>query len=329
MTVDVDCTLFHTQICGTSTGNGTSDASFKARSFNLEIINVYDGTRVTSEMGDSFTAQIKNVASGKYVTADGANLVGADKNGLDTQRWTFTRLPSGCYTITSVSEKLAIDVVHTRLAEGTAVDMYDLTNLNAQRFFLIKKDGSYYIKPTYTLNTLHYNAADNQFYTYLTGAEADKIAAQKFEIIIEGAEDELILKDDSSLVKDETDLKQVAVGKTAADVLANFENENAVVNKADGTAVSSTAKVGTGYTVDLVIEGVKVDSVTIIIRGEVTGEGSLDTTDYLKIKTSLQGTVKLEGVFAVAADVDGNDKVDTVDYMRVKSHLTGSFNLYA
>ncbi len=332
MTVDIDCTLFHTQICGTSTEKDKSEASFKARSLNLEITSVYDGTRAVSDLGESFTAQIKNVASGKFVTANGANLVGADKNGLDTQKWTFNRLPSGCYTISSVSEKLAIDVANTLLAEGTPVDMYDLTNLNAQRFFLIEKDGSYYIKSTYTMNTLHYNSADGQFYANTTGDAADKLAAQKFELIIDGAADEenkLVLKDDSSYVKDETSLNKVSAGKTAADVLANFKNENAVVKKADGTAVASTAKVGTGYTVDLVVNGAKVDSVVIIILGEVTGEGSLDTTDYLKIKTSLQGGVALDGVFYEAADVDGNDKVDTVDYMRVKSYLMGEFDLYA
>ena len=93
-------------------------------------------------MGDSFQATIKNSASGKFVTANGTSLVAADKNNADTQKWNFTRLPNGSYTIVSQSENLAIDVEHTRLAEGTAVDMYNLTKLNAQTFFLIEKNGS-------------------------------------------------------------------------------------------------------------------------------------------------------------------------------------------
>ncbi len=329
MTVDIDCSLFHTQICGTSTQNGVHEASFKARSLNIEVVSVYDGTRETSELGDSFVAEIKNVASGKYVTADGASLIGADKNGLDTQKWTFTRLPSGCYTIVSKSENLAIDVAHTLLAEGTPVDMYDLTNLNAQRFFLIKKDGSYYLKPTYTVNTLHYNSADNQFYTYATADDSAKLAAQKFELIIEGgAESELVLKDTSALSKDGTELNKVAIGQTASTILSNFENKEAVVKDAAGNDVSSTANVGTGYTVDLVVNGEKVDSVTVIILGEVTGDGLLNATDYLKIKSSLNGGEGLTGAYEKAADVDGNNELNGTDYMRVKAHFLGNYNLY-
>ncbi len=329
MTVDIDCTLFHTQICGTSTQNGVHEPSFKARSLNIEVINIHDGTREISNLGDSFIAEIKNVASGKYVTADGASLIGADKNGLDTQKWTFTRLPSGCYTIVSKSENLAIDVAHTRLAEGTPVDMYDLTNLNAQRFFLIKKDGSYYLKPTYTVNTLHYNSADNQFYTYATADDSAKLAAQKFEIIIESeAESELVLKDSSALSKDGTDLTKVAIGQTASTILSNFENNEAVIKNANGGSVASTANVGTGYTVDLVINGEKVDSVTIVILGEVTGDGLLNATDYLKIKSSLNGGDALTGAYKKAADVDGNADLNGTDYMRVKAHFLGNYNLY-
>ncbi len=332
MTVDIDCTLFHTQICGTSTQSGIHEPSFKARSLNIEVMSVYDGTREISDLGDSFVAQIKNVASGKYVTANGASLIGADQNGLDTQKWTFTRLPSGCYTIVSKSENLAIDVTHTLLAEGTSVDMYDLTNLNAQRFFLIKKDGSYYLKPTYTVNTLHYNSADNQFYTYATADDSTKLAAQKFEIIIEGnadSESELILKDDSSYTKEETDLKKVASGQTASEVLANFENKNAVVHDVNGNEVSANAKVGTGYTVNLVVDSVKIDSVTIIILGDVTGDGIVDGTDYVKIKASILGNTSVSGAYEKAADVDGSDIVDTTDYVRVKAHFLGNYNLYA
>jgi hypothetical protein len=210
--------------------------------------------------------------------------------------------------------------------------MYDLTNLNAQRFFLIKKDGSYYLKPTYTVNTLHYNSADNQFYTYATAADADKLSAQKFEIIIEGGSDsesELVLKDTSALSKDGTELNKVAVGQTASTVLSNFKNENAVVKNSKGETVAATANVGTGYTVELIVDGTKVDSVIIIILGDVTGEGVLNTTDYLKIKSALTGGEKLTGAYEKAANVDGNASLNSTDYMKVKSHFLGNYNIYA
>ena len=330
MTIDIDCSLFHTQVCGKETGYGKDEASFKARSLNLEIISIGDGTRDIANLGDSFQATIQNSASGKYVTANGSSLVAADKNNADTQKWNFTRLPNGSYTIVSQSENLAIDVTNTLLAEGTAVDMYNLTKLNAQTFFLIEKDGSYYIKPTYTLNTLHMNASTLDFAIYATGDDSTKLAAQKFEISILGSsESSLVIKDNSAYEKDEANLNNVAAGQTVSGLLSNFANENAVVYNEKGEAVTGNAKVGTGYTVSLVVDGKKVDTLTVIILGDVTGDGIVDGTDYLKIKSSILGGDTLTGAYGTAADVDGNNEVESTDYLRVKAHFLGTYNLFA
>ncbi len=330
MTVDVDGSLFHTQICGTSTEKDKSEASFKARSFNLEILNIYDGTRNSAELGDSFTATIKNSASGKFVTASGNTLVGANESKADNQKWNFTKLPNGAYTIVSASENLAIDVYNTLIEEGTSVDLFDLHGGNAQTFFLVEKDGTYYIKSTYTLNALHMDAAKLDFYANTTGDDATKVAAQKFEIKIVGNTDSsLVLKDSSSYSEDGSMLLKVVSGQKEADVLGNFENENAVILDADGKEVPTNAKVGTGYSVALVIDGKTVDSLDIVICGDVSGEGVVDGTDYLRIKNIFLETLSVEGVYYKAADVDGNGIVDSTDYMRVKSHFVGSYNLFA
>ncbi len=328
-TLDVDGSLFHVQLYGNSTENGKSDVAYKARSFNIEILNIYDGTKTISNLGESFQATIKNKASGKYVTASGSTLIAADESGADNQKFNFTRLPNGAYTIVSQSENLAVDVYCTLLAEGTNVDMYNLHGGNAQTFFLIQKDGAYYIKSTYTLNALHMDSSKLDFYAYSTGDDAAKIAAQLFEIEIVGSEDELILKDSSSYSKDETLLEGVVSGATASEVLSNFENKKAVVSDANGNVVASGAKVGTGYTVDIISNGNKVDSVTIVINGDVTGEGIVDGTDYLRIKSVFMGTLTLEDAFLRAADVDSTGSVDGTDYLRVKGHFLGTYNLFA
>ncbi len=326
-TIDVDANTISAQIYGNTVG-GSDAVAVAARSFDLEILNVYDGTKTPSDLGDSFTATIKNTASGKFITAAGSLISGQAESKADNQKWIFTKQPNGSYTIVSASENLAIDVYCTLLAEGTTVDMYNLHGGNAQTFFLIRVDGTYYIKSTYTLNALYMNASDGEFYTYATGE--DRIAAQKFEITpVKEGETELILKDSSSYSKDGTELSGVAAGQTVSGLLSNFDNESAVVYNAEGKELSASEKVGTGCVIALYADGVKVDALTVIIKGDVNGDGIVDGTDYLRIKSVFLGTLSLENAYLTAADVDSTDKVDGTDYLRVKGHFLGTYNLYS
>ncbi|MBO7254502.1 MAG: N-acetylmuramoyl-L-alanine amidase, partial [Clostridia bacterium] len=307
-TFDIDATSLKAQVYGSSVANA-SDVAKPARTFDLEILNVYDGTRTPSNLGDTFTATIKNSASSKFLTASGSSLIGANESKADNQKWNFTRLPNGAYTIVSQSENLSIDVYETRIAEGTTVDLHELHGGNAQNFFLIEVDGTYYIKPAYSLNALYMNSSSLEFFTYETGEDSAKIAAQKFEIIIGGSESELILKDSSKYSKDGTDLLGVASGQTVLGLIGNFDNTNVVVRNANGTELSPTDKVGTGCEVVLIVNGEKVDALTVVVKGDVTGEGAVDGTDYLRIKAIFLGTYKATGAFLSAADVDETDAI--------------------
>ncbi len=92
--------------------------------------------------------------------------------------------------------------------------------------------------------------------------------------------------------------------------------------------VISKSLVGTGTTISLVIDGVTVDTVTAMIRGDINGDGKISSNDYLLItrhiaKPSLTG-LKLE-----AADADNNGLVRTTDYLKVKRYIAGTYDLYA
>ncbi len=326
--LDVNASTLKTQIYGDSVG-GSNQIAVDARTFDLEILNVYDGTKTPSNLGDTFTATIKNSASGKFLTASGSSLIGANESKADDQKWNFTRLPNGAYTIVSQSENLSIDVYETRIAEGTTVDLHELHGGNAQNFFLVEVDGTYYIKPAYSLNALYMDSLSLEFFTYETGEDSAKMAAQKFEIIIGGSEAELILKDSSKYSKDGANLLGVASGQTVLGLLGNFDNTSAVVRDANGTELSPTDKVGTGCEVVLIVNGEKVDALTVVVKGDVTGEGTVDGTDYLRIKAIFVGTYKATGAYLAAADVDATGAVDGTDYLRVKGHFLGTYNLYA
>jgi len=96
----------------------------------------------------------------------------------------------------------------------------------------------------------------------------------------------------------------------------------------NGNLVPSNALVGTGYTVQLIVDGVKYDSATIIIKGDLNGDGEINSTDYLRIKEYFLGTFKLNSVALKAADIDRNGEIESADYMKMKSHFLGIINIF-
>lgn len=116
----------------------------------------------------------------------------------------------------------------------------------------------------------------------------------------------------------------VAVGTTAADY---FEATNGgTLEWAVGDASSVD---GTGATVTLKdASGAVVDTYTLIIFGDVNGDGSVTAADYIAVKDVVLGA-SIEGPFAVAADVDGSGTpaepaISAADYIAVKDCVLGA-----
>jgi hypothetical protein len=88
------------------------------------------------------------------------------------------------------------------------------------------------------------------------------------------------------------------------------------ISNSSGINISSAA---TGGTITLTVNGVVTDSLTILIMGDVNGDGRMDTTDYQRIKSYLLSTFTLSGVYFTASDMDANGRVDTTDMLRIKT----------
>lgn len=112
-------------------------------------------------------------------------------------------------------------------------------------------------------------------------------------------------------------LSGVAVGGTVAQLAAGFSCGIEVYNAA-GTKVSSGI-VGTGYTVKGVETSDANPVATIVVSGDVDGDGNLMTTDFLLIKSALKGNTELLGATGKAADYNGDKSIDTVDYILMRS----------
>lgn len=124
-------------------------------------------------------------------------------------------------------------------------------------------------------------------------------------------------------------LKNVKTSVTVTSILSNFSNQNLVVTNKDGKTISGSSIVGTGTKISLYQNGSMIDSITIIVSGDVDGSGKTDSVDYIRVKSVLTASYGLTTAEKSAADVDGSNTVTSVDYIRIKSHLVGSYNLFS
>lgn len=103
-------------------------------------------------------------------------------------------------------------------------------------------------------------------------------------------------------------------GITAKEVLGVF-NSSSSVKSASNKEIGSSEKVGTEYT---------VDGYTLIVLGDVNGDGNVKATDYMKIKNYIMGTSSLTSAQKLAADANLDGSVKATDYMKIKNYIMGT-----
>jgi hypothetical protein len=236
------------------------------------------------------------------------------------------RQTNGSYVIKNDSSNAVWEVLNGTTAFGTSVRSYDGRGLIYQNFFIYETEGGYLFQPCISAGAVTYNSVSN-----LTTVEAISKNAygQTFRIIRpEDEPEELLLKENSKYSTTGSYLLGVTEETNVSEVISNFENEGIIILDLNKNILPDNAFVGTGFSVCLVDGGNVLDSLTVVIKGDIDGNGLVDTTDYLRIKGGFLGTYSLDNMCQKAADVDGSGQVDATDYLRVKSHFLGTYNIY-
>ena len=123
----------------------------------------------------------------------------------------------------------------------------------------------------------------------------------------------------------ENTIGKIPKGTTAGALLDGLNEDSfcKVYNK--NSEVPDNTSVGTGTVVKIVVGDTVIASYTIIIIGDISGNGYIDSEDYLLLKRSCFGTYDLP-IFA-AGDIDKNGKIDSVDYLLVKRICFGTYEI--
>lgn len=95
-----------------------------------------------------------------------------------------------------------------------------------------------------------------------------------------------------------------------------------VIKDVNGKELTSTSNIGTGTTISLVKQdGTEYEKITVIICGEVTGDGVINSADLLKTVKHLKGTSKVD---LKAGDVTKDGVINSADLLKTVKYLKGT-----
>jgi len=109
-------------------------------------------------------------------------------------------------------------------------------------------------------------------------------------------------------------------GTTSSDIIDYFYDYKNIV--------ASTEKLGTGSVLSYMDEdSVVQNSVTVVIFGDLNGDGKVSAVDYIMIKKGVLEPDLLSEASFRAGDISGDGILKAVDYMRVKRHIQGKLDI--
>jgi len=117
----------------------------------------------------------------------------------------------------------------------------------------------------------------------------------------------------------------VVAGTTVDEFVSNFKNSasDITVYGLNGAPLNGGEFMATGMIVSNV-----TDVLSVIVKGDVNGDGAISTADSIIFSSHLKGYSLLEGANLLAGDVDYDGEVVASDYLIFKQHLGGLINIY-
>ena len=113
-------------------------------------------------------------------------------------------------------------------------------------------------------------------------------------------------------------------GTTISEIKKNISYEGYTLKILDykGNEIKS-GNIGTSARLQFFKDSKMIYDFHVIIYGEITGEGNINSRDVKKLYNHLLGETKLEGDFLIAVDADHNGVVNTLDLLRISEYIKG------
>jgi len=111
-------------------------------------------------------------------------------------------------------------------------------------------------------------------------------------------------------------------------ITSQFLNTGLIIKGFNGNEVTSGV-CKTGDVLCLYDGNILIDSVTVIIKGDLNRDGKVSSVDYLYVKRAFLGTISLDDLQLQAAYVAGQPKLTAAAYLIIKRHVLGTYNIYS
>lgn len=127
-----------------------------------------------------------------------------------------------------------------------------------------------------------------------------------------------------------TYISKITAGTTVSTLISGINEKQYVkVYRANGTLASANDLVGTGFTVRLFHGNTEKLRRTVVVTGDVNGDGKITASDYVNIKFDVLGKTKLSAAASVSGDVNNDGKVTASDYVKIKFYVLGKGGITA
>ncbi len=118
-------------------------------------------------------------------------------------------------------------------------------------------------------------------------------------------------------------------GTTVEDFLSSLNTRAGVTLRDANGKAKTTGFVATGDVLEKRRVGETPLQLTVVILGDINGDGQANAMDYLLLKRQVLGTYAIPAKARKAANVLASDDINSNDYLLLKRHVLGTFNLYA
>ena len=98
-----------------------------------------------------------------------------------------------------------------------------------------------------------------------------------------------------------------------------FVNEIKPITDSNGKSVSADTSIGTGYKVT--INGSTKATYTILIYGDISGDGKIGSLDLLKLQRHILKASTLSDIYLESADANKDGKLLSLDLLVIQKHV--------
>ncbi len=95
----------------------------------------------------------------------------------------------------------------------------------------------------------------------------------------------------------------------------------------DGNYISNANIAHIVSTGDYIIDG-KRNTYTVVVTGDIDGNGKVNIADTAVIKAHFAKTITLDGAAYEAADTNNDGRVAATDYIRIKYHIQSKYDIH-